>query len=94
MEFSTLRVNGRHSFSVTGSGRAVVTTAAEWRPAERLFVVIRDAHGRRTHRVLVTRSRRLVVQLSLGPSNRYQQYTSQAAADRWVTARVTIEAAR
>jgi S-formylglutathione hydrolase FrmB len=94
MEFSTLRVDGRRGFSVTGSGRAVVTTAAEWQPGHRLFVVIRDARGRHTLRVMVGRSRRLVVQLSLGRSNRYQEYTPQAAADRWVTARVAIEAAR
>ncbi|HEV3053519.1 MAG TPA: alpha/beta hydrolase-fold protein, partial [Solirubrobacteraceae bacterium] len=94
MEFTTLRVDGRRSFSVTGSGRAVVTTAADWSPGRAVLVVIRDARGRQTRRVLVGGSRRLVVRLSLGPSNRYQEYTPQAATDRWVTARVTIEAAR
>jgi S-formylglutathione hydrolase FrmB len=94
MEFSTLRVDGRRSFSITGSGRAVVKTAAVWSPGGRLLIVIRDARGRRTQRVVVGRSRRLVVSLLLGQSNRYQEYTPPAASDRWVTARVTIQAAR
>jgi S-formylglutathione hydrolase FrmB len=96
LEFSTLRVDGRRGFSLTGSGRAVVTTQAEHRPGETLLLVIRDARGRRTWHVVVAPSGRLVVALALGPSNRFQEYTPQAATvpRRSVTARVSIAGPR
>ena len=92
LEFSTLRVRAHSAFSVTGSGSAVVTSPAVYRPGRTLLVVVRDARGRRTRRVAVARNRRLVVRLALGPSNRYQEYIPQAATEprRSVTARVSI----
>lgn len=96
LEFSTLRVDGRRGFSLTGSGRAVVTTQAEYRAGETLLLVIRDSRGRQTLRAVVAPSGRLVVALALGPSNRFQEYTPQAAAvaHRSVTARVSIAVPR
>lgn len=91
LEFSTLHDHGRWSFSLTGSGRATITTAPLYAAGERLRVVVHDATG--THRrVLVAgRAGRLVIRASLGRSNASQQYTSTAPR-RLVTARVRIAA--
>jgi S-formylglutathione hydrolase FrmB len=95
LEFSTLRVDGRRSFSLTGSGRATVTTPRLYSAGEPLLVVVRDATGKRRRRIVAGRGGRVAVPLSLGPSNPYQEYTARAATvpRRSVTARVQIEVA-
>jgi esterase/lipase superfamily enzyme len=96
LEFSTLRVRGPRAFSLTGSGRALVITPPAFRPGEKVLLVVRDAIGRRTRRAVVGRDRRVGVALSLGPSNRFQLYSPQAAGipRRVLTARVSIRGAR
>jgi hypothetical protein len=58
-------------------------------PRRPLKLRIRDATGVHTRRVTSDASGRVTVTISLGPSNRYQQYTVQA--DR--TPRRTVTAA-
>jgi hypothetical protein len=93
LEFSTLRVRGGGEFSVTGSGRATVTTAPLYKPGKRLIAVVRDASGARRRQLVAGRSGRLVVGVNLGRSNRYQEYTPPArqAGTRSVTASIRIE---
>src|SRR5262245_31051855 len=92
LEFSTLHVDGAHGFSITGSGRATVTTATLLAPAHTARVTVRDATGTHTRRLTADRAGRLTVGVSLGPSNSYQEYTPQAALvpRRSVTATVRI----
>ena len=82
LEFSTLRVGRGASLSLTGSGRATVTTPSCYRPGRRLRVLVRDARGTAQRELRVGRSGRARITVSLGPSNRYQQYTPLAEAHR------------
>jgi len=88
-EFSTLTVSGRRAFSLTGSGGATISTGRMFTPRRLLMLRIRDATGVHTRRVTSDGSGRVTVTVSLGPSNRYQQYTVRA--DR--TPRHTVTAA-
>jgi S-formylglutathione hydrolase FrmB len=75
LEFSQLSEAGPTGFHLTGSGPAVVTTAATFRPGQRVVATIRDAGGSR-HRTLTADSKgRLVVPVSLGPANPYDEYS-------------------
>jgi S-formylglutathione hydrolase FrmB len=78
LEFSTLTVRRTRGFSLTGSGSATVSTGREFAPRRSVKVRVRDATGFHTRRVRADASGRLTVSVSLGPSNRYQQYTAQA----------------
>lgn len=80
LEFSTLRVRAARELSLTGTGRASVTTPARYRPGALWRVRVSDAAGTRIRVLRVDRSGRLTVALDLGPTNRYQQYTPQAEA--------------
>jgi hypothetical protein len=96
LEFSTLRIRAAHELSLTGTGRASVTTPALYRPRVLWRVRVRDAAGTRLRVLRVDGSGRLTVGLDLGPTNRYQQYTRQAEAARRrsFTADVRIEGLR
>jgi S-formylglutathione hydrolase FrmB len=96
LEFSTLRVSGRAAFRLAGSGRATVTSAALYRGGESLRVVVRDATGTHRWRTRAGRGGRLMLRLSLGPSNPYQEYTPRATTmrHRSMTARVLIQVPR
>jgi S-formylglutathione hydrolase FrmB len=96
LEFSTLRVRAAREFSLTGAGRASVTTPALYRPRSLWRVRVRDAAGTQLRVLRVDRSGRLTAALDLGQTNRYQQYTRQAAAaqHRSVTADVRVEGLR
>jgi S-formylglutathione hydrolase FrmB len=91
LEFSTLRVVGG-GFSVTGSGRATITTPARYRPGGLLSVIVRDARGRAQCEIRVSRSGQVTITVSLGPSNGYQEYTAAAEDHRHrsVTASVRL----
>jgi S-formylglutathione hydrolase FrmB len=95
LEFSTLRVGSDRAFSVSGSGSAVVMTDPRYRPGRRVTVLVRDSTGRHRRRLTVDRWGRLTLALSLGASNRYQEFTTLAttAPRRSVTADVRIEGA-
>ncbi len=91
LEFSTLRVSERR-FSLTGSGRGVVTTSPGY-PADQLrIVIVKDATGTHTQRLRTDPQGRLTVSVSLGPGNRYQEFTAAAVSNprRSFTARVRI----
>jgi S-formylglutathione hydrolase FrmB len=96
LEFSTLRAAGSDSFSLTGSGKATLTTASLYRPEARLIGVVRDAGGRRRLRLQADARGRLTLTLELGPSNRGQQSgtVGNMRARRSVTAEVRIETPR
>jgi S-formylglutathione hydrolase FrmB len=93
LEFSTLRVNDRRRFSLTGSGSATITTASLYPAGGSLLVSVRDATG--THRRLMTAGPggRLTLHVSLGPSNADQEYTLHGPR-RSFTASVRIEVAQ
>ncbi len=94
LEFSTLTASGRRAFSLTGSGSATISTGRMFTPRRSLKLRIRDATGVHTRRVTSDASGRLTVTVSLGPSNRFQQYTFQAdrAPRHTVTAIVKVTA--
>jgi S-formylglutathione hydrolase FrmB len=96
LEFSTLTVSGRRGFSLTGSGSATVSTRALFRAGRSVKVLVRDAAGVRTRRLTTDSSGRIAVTVSLGPSNRYRQYSVQAdrTPRHTVTATVQFAVAR
>jgi S-formylglutathione hydrolase FrmB len=91
LEFSTLRVRGAGRFSLTGSGSAAVATSAMYRPGQRLLVRVRDASGTHERRATADRSGRVTIALSLGPSNRSQQFTTTGERQS-ITADVDVTA--
>jgi S-formylglutathione hydrolase FrmB len=93
LEFSRLRVDGRRRFSLTGSGRASITTAPLYRAKRDVLAVVRDAAGTHRRRLRTDRRGRLRVSLDLGPGNRYQEFTARAdsAPHHSATADVRIE---
>jgi S-formylglutathione hydrolase FrmB len=91
LEFSTLRVRAGGAFTLTGSGRALVTAGQRYPRRARVTAIVRDARGVHPRRLLLGRSGRLAIPVDLGPSNRYQEYTARGARRRSVTASVRIE---
>lgn len=76
IEFSTLKNAGRDGFSLSGSGKALVTTERYWKPGTPLNVTI----GAKPQAMTADSHGRLTVPLELGPGNPYQQYSPQAQA--------------
>jgi hypothetical protein len=76
IEFSTLRGAGRDGFSLSGSGKALVTTARYWKPGTPLNVTIGDQPQAMT----ADSKGRLTVPLTLGTANPEQEYSPQAKA--------------
>jgi S-formylglutathione hydrolase FrmB len=95
LEFSTLHVTGRRAFTVTGSGKAVVTIPPIG-SRRRVRLLVQDARGRRTIWVTTTKTSRIEVRLDLGPTNRYQEFTLAGTMEprHSFTARVRIESTR
>jgi hypothetical protein len=85
MEFSRLANASRAGFSLSGSGRARVTTAPLFEPRRAYPIVVRGT--RRS--VRADRRGRLHVDVPLGPGNPRQQYTA-GATTRTFTTRVRI----
>jgi hypothetical protein len=85
MEFSRLANANRGGFSLSGSGRAQVTTAPLFEPRRVYGIVVRGT--RRS--VRADRRGRLHVEVRLGAGNPRQQYTA-GAITRTFTARVRI----
>jgi S-formylglutathione hydrolase FrmB len=85
LEFSELRGVGRHGFELHGSGTAVVTTAAYYRPGQALVVGLRNLNGNQVRLVRADRAGRLSLTLTLGPGNPYQEYSLQAKS--WLATR-------
>jgi S-formylglutathione hydrolase FrmB len=79
-EFSTLERAGTNGFTLAGSGSASVVTPASYRPGQTYLVKL---SGQRITRTLVLGAPpggRLRIEVPLGPSNPYQEYTPQAEA--------------
>jgi esterase/lipase superfamily enzyme len=76
LEFSTVRNAGADGFSLSGSGKALVTTARYWKPGTQLSVLTGDKRQAMT----ADDHGRLTVPLTLGPANPEQQYSPQAKA--------------
>lgn len=91
LEFSRLSGAGRTGFVLTGSGSATVRTPALYTPGARYAVV---ARGHRTLLRADDRGRLRVV-LTLGQSNRFQEFTPQERANpsRFHRVTVTVRAA-
>jgi S-formylglutathione hydrolase FrmB len=91
LEASTLQNATSHGFTLSGSGRATVTTPAVFAPGRPLTVTVVDATG--SHRSVVRpRHKRLAVTVDLGPANALQQYTvpTQSLGTTVRQARVSI----
>jgi S-formylglutathione hydrolase FrmB len=86
LEFSRLSGAGRAGFVLTGSGSATVRTPALYTPGARYAVA---ARGHRTLLRADDRGRLRVV-LTLGPSNRFQEFTPQEKANPSRFHRVTV----
>jgi S-formylglutathione hydrolase FrmB len=91
-EFSTLQGAGPAGFELAGSGSATVLTPAAYESGTRYRVTLAGPHAAGTSVLRAGADRRLAIDVPLGPSNPYQQYTAQgdAAGTRVYTARVTI----
>lgn len=74
-EFSTLEANGKLGFRLTGSGTAVVTTAASYSPGKAYEIVTMGPHQHSTARVLAGADRRLRIPVNMGPANAFQEYS-------------------
>jgi hypothetical protein len=76
LEFSRLSAAGRAGFQLTGSGTATVRTPALYRASGEYRVTV-AGHAR-----LLTADRhgRLRIALTLGPSNRFQDFTPEEKA--------------
>lgn len=91
-EFLDLRAVRDGGFEIQGSGTAVVTTAARYRPRASYVV---DGAGTGTQRLVADDRGRLRITVDLGPSHEHDQFTSPADAQEqlggyWVTRTVTI----
>ena len=71
-----MRNAGSDGFSLSGSGKALVTTARYWKPGTALSVLIGDKRQALT----ADDKGRLTVPVTLGPANPEQEYTPQAKA--------------
>jgi hypothetical protein len=93
-EFSTLEQASAHGFSLAGSGSATVLTPPSFTPGKRYRVRLFGAQSSKTIVLRPRRGGRLQINLLLGPSNPYQEYTaaSDASGTPVYTTRVTIKA--
>ena len=76
LEFSGLTRAGKDGFALSGSGKALVTTARYWKPGTALTLVT----GSTPQAMKADAQGRLTVALTLGPANPEQQYSPQAKA--------------
>jgi S-formylglutathione hydrolase FrmB len=78
LEFSRLANAGPDGFSLSGSGHAVVTTAALFSPDATYGIKRESGADVETLELAADGDGRLTVPVPLGPANPYQQYTVQA----------------
>ena len=89
LEFSVLADAGRTGFTVSGSGRANVTTAPLFAPRH-VYKIVERVSGSIHRRTARANARgRLRIAVPLGPGNHRQQFTP-AAHTRVFKTRVTI----
>jgi S-formylglutathione hydrolase FrmB len=92
-EFSVLTSSGAAGFTLAGSGSASVVTAPLYRPRARCVVDLSGQFGASTIRLRADPRGGLHVELPLGPSNPYLQFTAaaDAAGTRVFTTRVSVD---
>jgi hypothetical protein len=95
-EFSNLQRASARGFSLAGSGSATVLTPPSFTPGRRYRVKLFGEQSSKSIVLRAGRSHRLKLDVLLGPSNPYQQYTAaaDAAGTAVYTTRVTITALR
>jgi S-formylglutathione hydrolase FrmB len=79
-ELSTLAHAGPSGFELSGSGTATVVTPPIFIPGQSYDVTLFGPHARISAALNAGPNRRLWLQVPLGPSNPYQQYSPQAQA--------------
>jgi len=79
-EFSTLADAARTGFELSGSGSATVLTPPDFKPGRSYSVGLFGPYVDTRQTLRAGRDRRLTIQVPLGPSNPYQEYTAQAEA--------------
>jgi S-formylglutathione hydrolase FrmB len=95
-EFSTLADASAAGFTLNGSGSATVQTPAQYARGGRYSVTVAAASGTTTTLERVGASRRLQVNVPLGPANKDQEYTlaaSLSGGTKVYSTDVTIEPA-
>jgi hypothetical protein len=94
-EFGTLENANDRGFAIAGSGSATVITPPFFAARASYRVALRGTRVHRTIRLTTDAHRRLHIAVSLGPPNRYQQFTAaaDAAGTAVYTTRVKIRRA-
>jgi hypothetical protein len=77
-EFSTLSNATTAGFALAGSGSATVSTPPRYRRRARYRVTVSSRSGTTAVTDRIGASRRLTIQVPLGPSNTAQEYTAGA----------------
>jgi S-formylglutathione hydrolase FrmB len=90
MEFSTLEHASARGFALDGSGSAIVTTPPEFTRGKTYLVMVKPQSGVPTRvRIRAGATRRLRIQVPLGPPNQFDEYTPGATTTAYTT-QVTI----
>jgi S-formylglutathione hydrolase FrmB len=91
-ELSTLEHASARGFALAGSGSGTVITPASYLRGARYRVTLTRNHASQTIVLEAGHDNRLQIEVPLGPSNRYPQYTAQAEAGGTAvyTTRVTV----
>ncbi len=93
-EFSTLSNASASGFTLAGSGSATVTPPARYKRGARYQVTVSSHAGTTTVTDSVGASRRLTIEVPLGPSNTAQEYTVGAALSRTKVYSTQVKIAR
>ena len=95
LEFSRLEGANMNGFHLTGSGAAIVTTAAYYLPGAAYSATLTGPFEGNTLALVADPNGRLSIPLTLGPDNPYQQYTAQTRIEgtQEFTTYVTIKRA-
>jgi S-formylglutathione hydrolase FrmB len=79
-EFSTLESADSCGFRLAGSGSGTVTTPDDFTPGDSYTVSLSGPNASGEQTLVANSDGQLTVQVPLGPSNPYQEYTAQAEA--------------
>ncbi|HEY7916455.1 MAG TPA: alpha/beta hydrolase family protein [Acidimicrobiales bacterium] len=77
-EFSTLADAHARSFTLSGSGSAVVVTGPDYPPLSAQQIQVRSRSGTRSTTLRADEEGRLRIPVPLGPANPFQEYTAAA----------------
>jgi S-formylglutathione hydrolase FrmB len=79
-EFSTLENASASGFALAGSGAGMVLTPPKYAPGASYSVTLAGPYASASETVTARADRRLLIEVPLGPSNPYQEYTAEAEA--------------